>query len=109
MSITSAVEYSISVDDESSPVFMDNLDNKISFQKETKKGIKRISFDDAIISYSLKNNMVSMIIKTGTEDSARIDNIALTLAGQGSEGLYRFHIVKQNQFMIIDGALIDIK
>lgn len=51
-----------------------NLKNKTNIVKKTKKGLKNLQFDDAIVQFLLSNNTIELLIRAG-EDSIRPDSL----------------------------------
>ena len=106
MSITSASEFYVEIKDPGMRNnFIKNLELKKDLTKNTKKGVKIVSFDKAVISYNIKQDIVSqntegivIITSTGNEDSVRIDDLVLSLADTVYDEFYNFRIIKLKQY-----------
>jgi len=86
-----------------------NLDSSISFFKETKKGVQKLTFNDVIHSYSIDGeNQLSLRLYTGKESSLRIDAVIKSLAGVDSEDLFKFRITRTGQYRLINENMVKI-
>ncbi|MDY6970270.1 MAG: TIGR03960 family B12-binding radical SAM protein [Spirochaetota bacterium] len=109
MSITKAVDFIILFQEED--IFktcVRNLNSKIDFEKKTKKGNRLAPFHDAVINYNITDNKINMKITVGNENSMRIDNIALALAGLSYDEFYKFEIIKTAQYRRTEHKFVEI-
>jgi radical SAM-linked protein len=118
MSITAAGLFEIAIDDDNLySNFEKNIVLKADFTKESDKGKRIIKFDDAVFWCNIQNRNTDLEKKNiliriaiGTENSVRVDNIAIALANTLYDDFYKFRITKLCQYSKdkIDGELKEI-
>ena len=116
MSITSAAFFEAETgDDILYNKIIKNLELKKDFVKETEKGRKNITFEEAVIEYNIQDkssdtgkNKILLKLRVGNENSMRIDNVLLSLAEADYEDFYKFRILKLGQFRTDNGILKNI-
>lgn len=82
-----------------------NLDEKISFTKQTKKGEKIIAFSDVMLSYTIDGkNKLTMQIKAGQEGGLRVDAIMIQLAQADYNNIHLFKMKKTGQYLIAENG-----
>ncbi|MFH0975777.1 MAG: TIGR03960 family B12-binding radical SAM protein [Spirochaetota bacterium] len=118
MSITAAALFEIEINDDILYYnFIKNSALKHDFVKESDKGKRNIKFDDAVFWCNIQNGdtalgtrKILIKIAIGNENSVRIDNIAVALAGTTYDEFYKLRITKLCQYSRdkTDGELKEI-
>ncbi len=118
MSITRAADFEIEIKDRT---LMDklkyNLEHQKNIIKKTKNGERIVPFDKAVLEYNVhkensttdKDTEKTMIrLSVGSENSVRIDDIALSLTETEYPDFYKFKITKVRQYTEKESNYIEI-
>ncbi len=96
-----AVSYEVTGSPELMAKAAENLLMKPSFIKKGKKCEKEIPFDEAVLSYSLKQDeTLCFTLKAGQEGSMRMDSIMLQLLNAENIDVSEFKITKTGQHIL---------
>ena len=100
-SLTADVSYMeylvITEDADTAGKLVSGMEEKPSFEKKTKKGLKTVAFDDAILHWEPEEGGVLLHLPAGLPQSIRADSIVLQVTGH--DDLSAFRIIKRAQFL----------
>jgi radical SAM family uncharacterized protein/radical SAM-linked protein len=109
MAVTGAIEYSVETDDAAIVETMRrNIEARISFQKETKKGSSTIEFGEAVIDFRIEGTTLTLLLPAGDGHSLRIDRAVMALAEIPMEELHRIRLTRRRQFRRTENRLEEI-
>ena len=101
-------KYSISFSDSKLyDVFATNVKNKMNIVKKTKKGLKNLPFDDAIVQSLVSNNTIELLVKAG-EGSIRPDSLIADWCGV-AHPLAVATIIKTAVYYMENGVIKEFK
>lgn len=137
MALTSYMEFIVEISDEE--LFnkcISNLESKIEFTKESKNGERKISFNNAVLDYTIidgnieeflksreindklnnqqnensehPSRLIRLLLPIGNENAIRIDKISLALCDVDYSEFYKFRVVKTVQYQNKNGTLIEL-
>jgi radical SAM family uncharacterized protein/radical SAM-linked protein len=99
MALIDATSYRVEwPNDFSAGILKANLDKKPDFVKRGKKKERVVSFDAAIMNYSIEGNFLSMMLRTGTEESIRIDEVLSVLLNRDNDLIKECRVIKNGQY-----------
>ncbi len=109
MAVTGAIQYSVETDDSAIVDTMRrNIEARISFQKETKKGPSTIEFGEAVIDFRIEGTTLTLLLPAGDGHSLRIDRAVMALAEIPMEELHRIRLTRRRQFRRTENGLQEI-
>lgn len=109
MAVTRAIEYSVETDEPSIALTMKrNIESRIPFIKETKKGPSTVGFAEAVLDARIDGGTISLLLPAGDENSLRIDRAVMVLAELSMEELHRIRLARRRQFRKTESALEEI-
>ncbi len=110
MAVTRAMEYSAEMEGPAAVETMKrNIEARITFYKETKKGHSTIGFDEAVLDARIDGTTASLLLPAGGEHSLRIDRAVMALAETALEDLHRIRLTRRRQFRRTESGLAEIE
>jgi len=109
MAVTGAIEYSVETDDGAIiAIIKRNIESRIPFTRETKKGTSEITFDDAVLEAGFDNEGVRLMLSAGDANALRIDRAVMALAELPAGELHRVRLTRLRLFRITESGPVEI-
>jgi radical SAM family uncharacterized protein/radical SAM-linked protein len=106
MGITAAASYRIAGADEGiRDSLTRGLQEKWLIHKETKKGAKEVPFDEAVLRHCREGDDIILVLKVGSAESVRVDQVVASLTGLGAQDLCGVRMIKTAQYHLAGGEL----
>jgi hypothetical protein len=109
MAVTGAIEYSVETDDEEIlAIITRNVESRITFTRETKKGTSELAFADAVLRARFDNKGVRLMLTAGDANALRIDRAVMALAEIQAGELYRVRLTRLRLFRLTESGPVEI-
>ncbi|HNU92675.1 MAG TPA: TIGR03960 family B12-binding radical SAM protein [Spirochaetota bacterium] len=109
MALTGAMEYAaVTEDGEILSAMRRNVESRVSFTREAKKGTVELAFDDAVLKAEFDDEGLRLLLSTEEAKALRIDRAVMALAEISADRLHRVRLIRLRQFRLTEAGPLEI-